>query len=79
MNSPLTVNELISQLKELQSQGKGDYSICVARDSEGNGYHACYCGAQAVDTMPLADRRYCNSINESINYIPDKKKIVYLG
>jgi hypothetical protein len=42
MNKPLTIKELDKLCKEEIDKGRGDYTIMLSDDDEGNGYHYCW-------------------------------------
>lgn len=79
MNKPMTVNELIIALMNIRATGKGDYVIFLSDDEEGNGFHGCWYGPEAADTLDPESRIYYEEYNNDLSCLTDKDKAVYLG
>lgn len=79
MKRPMTVNELIIELMNLRAAGKGKYVIFLSDDEEGNGFHGCWYGPEAADTMDPDNREYVENSNYDLNVLQDTDKAVYLG
>ena len=79
MKRPMTVNELIIELMNLRAAGKGKYVIFLSDDEEGNGFHGCWYGPEAADTMDFEHRESVEECNYDLHVLTDKDKAVYLG
>jgi hypothetical protein len=77
MNKPVTVNQLLKNLKELKAKGYGDAPIFITDDEEANGYHGLwYLGEPACD---LDMREEIEASNYDLDCLENKDMAVYMG
>lgn len=76
---PIDVQTLYRACERLIKEGKGDYSVFLADDEEGNGYHGCWYCPTAIDTVDKSQRQFFEEINHDICCLDNKDKAIYLG
>jgi len=74
---PVTVNQLLRNLKELKQKGYGNAPIFITDDEEGNGYHGLwYLGEPACD---LDMREEVEASNSDLYCLENKDMAIYMG
>ena len=59
---PITINELFELCKEQIQLGRGNKSIMISQDDEGNGYHYLWCSFSTPDEAMIDDYTICEDV-----------------
>lgn len=62
MSKPLTIKQLHEECEKQIKAGRGDYTIMLSADDEGNGYHYCWYTFITVEELMENDPMICDFI-----------------
>lgn len=62
MSKPLTIKQLYEECEKQIKAGRGDYTIMLSADDEGNGYHYCWYTFITVEELMENDPMICDFI-----------------
>ena len=80
MNKPITIKELKKLCEQEIAKGRGDYSIMISRDDEGNGYHYLWFAFTTLnELMDASYFDYYDTLDELDEQVAPKDKTIILG
>lgn len=79
MSKPLTVRQLLKHCQDEIKKGRGDYTIMLSDDDEGNGYHYCWYSFTTPEELNNGFEHYDMGIDGLNESIAPKDKTIILG